>query len=92
MASAIPSWTALPSTVQVGTKKFASGQSTSVCKVFLHGQGAEEVQPNACVYRFMRTIEDKDPCTLQYNENFVVAAGKLGIAELVYATKGQHGW
>lgn len=87
---AIPSWTALPSTIQVGTKKFTSGASTSVCKVFLHGQGAEELQPNSCVYRFMGTIEEKDPRTLQYNENFVVAAGKLGIAEKVYATKGMH--
>lgn len=58
---AVPGWTALPSTVQVGTKKFASGQSTSVCKVFLHGQGAEEVQPNACVYHFMERSRTKTP-------------------------------
>jgi hypothetical protein len=87
---AVPGWSTLPDSIMVATQKFSSGDSSSVCKVYLHGPGAEAVQPSACVYRFMGNLEDKHPKALQYNENFVVSAGDLGCSEKVYATKGMH--
>jgi len=87
---AVPGWAALPDTVKLETKKFKSGASSTLRKVFLDGPGAETQQHRACVYRFMGNLEDKSLKSLQINENFVVLAGDLGISERIYAAKGQH--
>jgi hypothetical protein len=87
--ASVPGWSALPDTVKVSVKKFAAGVSSCVCKVSLEGPGSERIQPSVCVYRYMK-LEDKDPCTMQYNENFVVSTGEAGSTEKIFAANGPH--